>query len=54
MKRNTPRNICQSPDPAELGPETRCNGSGSNNGAERTQNEPRRPSIRPVRGEFLV
>ncbi len=26
------------PSPAELGPETRSNGSGSKNGADRTQN----------------
>ena len=35
--------------PAELGPETRSNGSGSKNGAERTQNQPRRPILRPFR-----
>ncbi len=31
--------------PAELGPETRSSGSGSKNGEERTQNEPRRPAV---------
>ncbi len=40
--------------PAELGPETRANGSGSKNGAERTQHEPRRPIIRPSRDHVLV
>ncbi len=39
---------------AELGPETRSNGSGSKNGAERTQNKPQRPIIRPFRDHFLV
>ncbi len=40
--------------PAELGPETRSNESGSKNGAERTQNLPRRPILRPVRDHCLV
>ena len=40
--------------PAELGPETRSTGSGSKNGAERTQNQPRRPILRPFRDHFLV
>ncbi len=40
--------------PAELGPETRYNGSGSKNGAERTQNWPRRPILKPFRDHFLV
>jgi hypothetical protein len=40
--------------PAELGPETRSNGSGSKNVAERTQNWPRRPILRPFRDHFLV
>jgi hypothetical protein len=33
-----------------VGPETRSNGSGSKHGAECTQNQPRRPSIRPKNG----
>ncbi len=40
--------------PAELGPKTRSNGSGSKNGAECTQNEPRRPIIKPFRDHFLI
>ena len=35
--------------PAALGPETRSDGSGSKHGAERTQSEPRKPSIRAFR-----
>ena len=38
--------------PAELGPETRSNGSGSKDGAERNENQPRRPSLRPFRDHF--
>ncbi len=34
--------------PAELGPETRSNGSGLKNGAKRTQNQPRRPIRSPI------
>ncbi len=40
--------------PAELGPETRSNGWGSKNDAERTQNQPRRPILRPFRDHLLV
>ena len=40
--------------PAELGPEARSNGSGSENGAERTQNWPRRPLLRPFRDHVEV
>ncbi len=40
--------------PAELGPETRSAGSGSKNGAERAQNQPGRPILKPVRDHFLV
>ncbi len=40
--------------PAELGPETPSNVSGSKNGAERTQNQPRRPMLRPFRDHFPV
>ena len=40
--------------PAELGLETPLNGSGSKNGAERTQNQPRRPILRPFRDHVLV
>jgi hypothetical protein len=35
--------------PAELGPETRSNGSGSKNGADTTQNYPQGPIPRPFR-----
>ena len=40
--------------PAELGPETRSNGSGLTNGADRTQNEPRRPIINQFINHSLV
>ena len=40
--------------PAELGPETRSNGSGSKNGAERSHNQPKRPIMRPFRDHVLV
>ncbi len=40
--------------PAELGPETRSNGSGLKNGADRTQHWARRPILRPFRDHFLV
>ena len=40
--------------PADLGTETHSNGSGSKNAAERTQNQPRRPILRPFRGNCLV
>ena len=40
--------------PAELGPETFLNESGAENGAEITQNYPRRPILRPFRDHFLV
>jgi hypothetical protein len=39
---------------AELGPESRSYGSGSNNGAERTQNQPRGQIPRPSRDHVLV
>ena len=38
---------------AKLGPKTPLNGSGSKNGVERTQNQPRRPIIVPFRDHFL-
>ncbi len=38
--------------PAELGPETRSNGSGSKNNAERTENQPRKPIRMPFRDIF--
>ncbi len=37
--------------PAELGPETRSNGSGSTNGPERTQHQHRRLILRPFRDQ---
>ncbi len=39
---------------AKLGPATPPNGSGSNNDAAFTQNQPRTPIINPFRGQFLV
>ena len=40
--------------PAELGPETRSKGSGSKNGAERTQNQPRGLIRMSFRDNFVV
>ncbi len=40
--------------PAKLDPETRSNGSGLKNGAERSQNEPRSPIIIVFRCHFVV
>ncbi len=40
--------------PAELGPETRSNGSGLKNGAERDQNKPRSPITMLVRYNGVV
>ena len=40
--------------PTELGPETHSNGSGSRNGAEHIQTQPRKPIIRPFRDHVLV
>ena len=40
--------------PAELDPETRSNGSGLKNGAEREQNQPRSPIIMLFHCNFVV
>ena len=39
---------------AELGPGTALNGSSQKNGPDFTQNQPRRPILRPCGGHFLV
>ena len=38
---------------AELGPGTLLDGPGPENGAERTQNQPRRPILKPFRDHLV-